>query len=212
MGYHAITAGKFLSSKLKTDYGMAADPFEFGCDTDKYHLVSNSVRDGIVFYAKPDIPRRAFELGIMTLRLFAKQHPDLKIHMYGSRVGQLPFPSIDHGVLQPHELNQIYNRCFAGLSLSLTNVSLVPHEMLSAGCIPVVNDAEHNKIVLGNAFVRYAPPDPHSLAKALSEVVTTVDFASLESSASTSVSSMPWEAAGKAVDESIRRALGRPAV
>lgn len=209
MGFHAITAGKFLSFKLRDEFGMAADPFEFGCDTDKYHLISNSVRDGIVFYAKPDAPRRAFELGIMALRLFSEQYPHLKIHMYGSQVGKLPFPYIDHGVLRPHKLNQIYNRCFAGLSLSMTNVSLVPHEMLSAGCIPVVNDAEHNRIVLDNEFVRYAPPDPHSLARALSDVVETPDFASFASSASASVSSMPWDSAGKAVDESIQRALGR---
>lgn len=209
MGFHAITAGKFLSLKLKADYAMAADPFDFGCDTDKYHLIANSIRDGIVFYAKPDTPRRAFELGIMALKLFAERHPHLKIHMYGSKVGSLPFPCIDHGVLQPHQLNQLYNRCFAGLSLSMSNVSLVPHEMLSAGCIPVVNDAEHNRIVLNNEFVRYAPADPHSLARELGELVTTTNFSSLASAASASVSSMPWDDAGRAVDESIRRALGK---
>jgi hypothetical protein len=190
------------------DYGMLADPFEFGCDTEKYHLINDCARDGVVFYAKPDAPRRAFELGVMALKIFSERHPHLKIHMYGSRIGHLPFSCIDHGVLQPHELNQVYNSCFAGLSLSMTNVSLVPHEMLSAGCIPLVNDAEHNRIVLNNKFVRYASPDPHSLAGALGEIVTTSNFASLASSASASVSSMPWDAAGSAVDESIQRALG----
>jgi hypothetical protein len=207
MGFHALTAGKFLASKLAADYGMAADAFEFGCDTDKYHLLKGSTRDGVVFYAKPTVPRRAFELGIMALKLFAERYPHLTIHLYGSRVGHLPFPYVDHGVLQPSELNRIYNRCFAGLSLSMTNVSLVPHEMLSAGCIPVVNDAQHNRIVLNNPFVRYALPTPHSLAESLSEVVNTSNFALLASSASASVSSMPWESAGLAVDKSIRRAL-----
>jgi hypothetical protein len=143
----------------------------------------------------------------MALQLFAKRHPDITIHLYGDRVGKLPFPFIDHGVLRPDELNRIYNRCFAGLSLSMTNVSLVPYEMLSAGCVPVVNEAEHNRTVLNNPFVRYATPTPHALALALDDVVTAKDFSALAISASASVSSVSWEAAGVAVEQSIRRAL-----
>ena len=206
MGFHAITAGRFLASKLSAEYGMVADAFEFGCDTTYQILDKAGARDGIVFYAKPETPRRAFELGIMALQLFAERHPDLTIHFYGARVGKLPFPFKNHGLLRPHELNQIYNCCFAGLSLSMTNVSLVPHEMLSAGCIPVVNDAEHNRIVLNNPFVRYAPATPHELAGALEDVVATKDFAALATSASASISSASWETAGYIVEQSIRRA------
>lgn len=207
MGFHAITAGRFLAGKLKAEYGMTADAFDFGCDS-QYHLVSGAGRrDGIVFYARPDAPRRAFELGVMALQLFAERHPDITIHFYGKRIGKLPFSFEDHGLLRPSELNGLYNRCFAGLSLSMTNVSLVPHEMLSAGCIPVVNDAEHNRIVLDNEFVRYAPPMPHALADALSDVVMTKGFAALAASASSSVSSASWEEAGRVVEKSIRRAL-----
>ena len=209
MGFHAITAGRFLAEKLSTEYDMATDYFEFGCDTECYHLLDGSnVRDGIVFYAKPQVPRRAFELGLMTLQLFAERHPNLNIHFYGSRgIGKLTFPFIEHGVVSPSELNRIYNRCLAGLSLSMTNVSLVPHEMLSAGCIPVVNEAEHNRIVLDNQFVRYAPPTPHALADALGDVVATQNFGTLATSASASVSSASWEEAGRTVEQSIRRAL-----
>jgi hypothetical protein len=210
MGFHAITAGRFLAAKLKAEYGMSADAFDFGCDR-AYHLANAAgVRDGIVFYAKPEAPRRAFELGLMALQLFAERHPDITIHFYGNRIGKLPFPFMDHGLLRSNELNAIYNRCFAGLSLSMTNVSLVPHEMLSAGCIPVVNDAEHNRIVLDNEFVRYAAPTPHALADALSDVVTTTDFAKLAASASSSVSSASWEQAGRVVEKSIRRLVVRP--
>jgi glycosyltransferase involved in cell wall biosynthesis len=213
MGFHGITAGRFLAAKLSAEYGMPADAFDFGCDAEHYHMLDGgSVRDGIVFYAKPQVPRRAFELGLMALQLFAERRPDITIHFYGSRVGKLAFPVIDHGVLPPNELNRIYNRCLAGLSLSITNVSLVPHEMLSAGCIPVVNDVEHNRIVLDNPFVRYASPTPHALADALHDVVATKDFPALAASASASVSSASWESAGRIVEQSIRRAVLRHAV
>ena len=211
MGFHAITAGRYLAAKLKAEYGMIADAFEFGCDTEKYHrLKSGSVRDGIAFYAKPRAPRRAFELGLMALQLFAERHPDLKIHFYGDRISKLPFfsfPFIDHGVVGPDELNRIYNRCFAGLCLSMTNVSLVPHEMLSAGCIPVVNEAEQNRAVLKNPFVRYAPPTPQALASTLGDVVATKNFTALATSASASVRSASWEAAGRVVEQCILSAL-----
>jgi O-antigen biosynthesis protein len=209
MGFHAITAGRFLAEKLRAEYGMTADSFDFGCDS-AYHIVNrDAVRDGIVFYAKPDVPRRAFELGVMALQLFAERHPHIVIHLYGASIGTLPFPFKDHGVLRPSELNSIYNCCFAALSLSMTNVSLVPHEMLSAGCIPVVNDAEHNRVVLNNSFVRYALPTPHALADALSDVLTTKDFSALAESASNSVSSASWDEAGATVERSIRVALAR---
>jgi glycosyltransferase involved in cell wall biosynthesis len=212
MGFHAITAGRFLAAKLKAEYGMAADAFEFGSDS-AYHLMDGaSVRDGIVFYARPEpwAARRGFDLGIMALQLFAGRHPDIRIHFYGTRIGKLPFAFKNHGLLRPSELNSIYNRCFAGLSLSMTNVSLVPHEMLAAGCIPVVNEAEHNRIVLDNPHVRYACPTPHALADMLSEVVATKDFAALATAASASVSSASWEDAGLVVERSIRRALVNP--
>jgi hypothetical protein len=209
MGFQAITAGRFLAGKLKSEYGMAADAFEFGCDTERYHLLKRGPRDGIVFYAKPDSPRRAFEVGVMALQLFAKRHPDRTIHLYGSGIGHLPFRFIDHGVLRPDRLNQVYNRCFAGLSLSMTNASLVPHEMLSAGCIPVVNEAKHNHIVLDNPFVRYAEPTPHSLADALHAVVSIEDFDAHAASASASVSSMSWDAAGTMMEQCLRRNLAQ---
>jgi hypothetical protein len=207
MGFHAITAGRFLAAKLTTEYGMPADAFDFGCDTSYQLMAEAGVRDGIVFYAKPDTPRRAFELGIMALQLFATRHPGLTIHFFGTQVGKLPFRFKDHGLLSPNELNRIYNRCLAGLCLSMTNVSLVPHEMLACGCIPVVNEAEHNRMVLNNPFVRYAPPTPHALADALGDVVATEDFAALAASASASVASASWAEAGRIVERSIRQAL-----
>lgn len=206
MGFHAITAGRWLSELLSARYGMSADAFDFGCDNDRYHL-QGRMRDGVVFYARPQAPRRAFELGMMALELFHTRHPDIAIHLYGNKIGKMRLPIVDHGHVTPDELNDIYNRCFAGLSLSMTNVSLVPHEMLAAGCIPVVNDAEHNRIVLANDHVRYAAPTPHALAGCLGEVVTTSDFDTLAAAASSSVRSRSWDEAGLVVEKVLRREL-----
>ena len=208
MGFHAITAGAWLSGMLRADFGMQADPFEFGCDLSSYSLAPHcGPRRGVAFYARPGAPRRAFELGLMALEVFARRHPDVELHLYGDAMGALPFRFVDHGHVTPAQLNDIYNRCFAGLSLSLTNVSLVPHEMLAAGCIPVVNDAEHNRIVLDNPFVHYARLTPHALAAALEAVRATEDFPSLARAAAASVRSASWDDAGAAVERIFRRGL-----
>jgi O-antigen biosynthesis protein len=208
MGFHAITAGRWLAQKLGSEFGMSANSFEFGCDMSRYQRLQNSKRRGVVFYARPEAARRGFELGLMAMEAFAARRPEIDIHFYGDKMGKLPFRFVDHGRVSPEELNQIYNQCYAGLSVSLTNVSLVPHEMLAAGCIPIVNDAAHNRIVLNNSFVRYAPAYPLALASELERLVTTPDFDSLSEAAAASVRSVTWDDAGATVDGIFRRTLG----
>ena len=170
-GFHGVTAGRWLLERLRREYGMSGDYFDFGRDL-TYALdpsIPARQRNGVCFYSRPGTPRRAYELAVLALGLFAKRHPDVEIHVYGTEAKRLPFAVTNHGLQTPEQLNELYNRCVAGLVLSATNVSLVPHEMLAAGCIPVVNDAEHNRIVLDNAHVAYS--SPFELATTLSRLV-----------------------------------------
>jgi hypothetical protein len=207
MGFRAVTAGRWLATKLTQEFGMAADSFEFGCDASSYSRTPNTKRSGLVFYSRPEAARRGFELGLMAMEVFAARHPEMDLHFYGNTMGDLPFRFVNHGRVTPDELNKIYNQCYAGLSLSLTNVSLVPHEMLAAGCIPIVNEGVQNRIVLDNPFVRYAQPYPQALADALDAVVTDPNFESLSASAAASVNQLTWDDAGATIDRILRRAL-----
>src|SRR4029079_10955687 len=158
---------------LRREYGVAADHFDFGRDL-TYALdstVGPEQRTGVCFYSRPRTPRRAHQLAVMALDLFAKRPPEVDIHIYGWEATGLQFAATNHGVCPQDQLNAIYNRSIAGLVLSATNVSLVPHEMLAAGCIPVVNDGEQNRIVLDNSKVAYAPATPFELAAKLCEIV-----------------------------------------
>jgi hypothetical protein len=209
MGFHGITAGSWLALKLKQEFAMEAEAFEFGCDTTVYHRTNEGKRSGIVFYARPGAARRGFELGLMAIELFAQRNPGIEIHFYGEKLADLPYRVINHGRISPQELNRIYNQCYAGLSLSMTNTSLVPHEMLAAGCIPVVNEAVHNRVVLDNAFVRYDAPFPKALALGLESVVNSANFETLSEAAARSVSGNTWDDAGARVDGILRRAITR---
>ena len=220
-GFHGVTAGRWLAQRVREEYGMPADHFDFGCDVEKYALDRSpgaaERRTGICYYCRPRTPRRAYELAMAALDLFAARHPEVDIHLFGSPAGKLAFRTIEHGVLKPEQLGELYNRCIAGLALSATNVSLVPHEMLAAGCIPVVNDAPQNRVVLDNPHVAYTPATPFELADALSALVERprAERVAAAEAAAGSVQSASWEAAGHQVEGIVRRvvaeAAGQPA-
>ena len=208
-GFRGVTPGRWLAGQLEQKYGMSADYFDFGCDLDRYRLDRAGERTGVCLYSRPSAPRRAFELGVAALDLFAERHPEIDIHTYGESVRRLPFVATDHGKLTPDGLNDLYNRCVAGLALSATNVSLVPCEMLAAGCIPVVNDAEQNRIVLDNPEVAYAPATPFDLANALAALVEkpAAERRAAAEAAAASVQGTSWEDAGAVFERVIRNAV-----
>lgn len=213
-GFHGVTAGRWLAQLLTRNYGMPADHFDFGHDSlyelDR-SLDGGHERTGVCFYSRPETARRAFSLGVVALELFAARHPEVDIHLFGRAVKRLPFAATDHGLLTPEQLNRLYNRCVAGLVLSATNISLVPQEMLAAGCIPVVNDAEHNRMVLDNSEVAYAPGTPVALADALSALVerSPAERRAAAEAASASVQCTSWEDAGTAVERIVREVVDR---
>jgi glycosyltransferase involved in cell wall biosynthesis len=201
-GFHGITAGRWLAQLLRRDYGMPADHFDFGADLDRYTLNGAGEREGVCYFCRPSTPRRAHELAVVALDLFAGRHPEVTIHTYGELPRALPFATTDHGLMTPEQLAALYRRCVAGLVLSATNVSLVPHEMLACGCIPVVNDAEHNRVVLDNEHVAYAPATPFELAQALSRLVSgpAAEASATARTAAASVDSMSWEESGRQLE------------
>jgi glycosyltransferase involved in cell wall biosynthesis len=208
-GFHGVTAGAWLAARLTSEYGMRADPFPFGCDLNSYRLDGSARRTGVCFYARPSTTRRAFALGVAALDIFAERHPEIDIHLYGGRTPRLPFAVSDHGVIAPRQLNELYNRCVAGLSLSATNVSLVPLEMLAAGCVPVVNDGPQNRMVLDNSEVVYAPATPFHLANALSALVVRSESErrGIARGAARSVAGASWADAGHDVERVVRRVV-----
>lgn len=196
-GFTGVTAGGWLSTKLARDYGMTASPFEFGADPGHYRLVDAGPREGVFFYARPETPRRGFELGILALELVARERPGTPIVLAGQvlRRHRVPFPHENPGNVQVGDLNALYNRCAAGLVLSLTNLSLLPLELLAAGVVPIVNDGENNRLVSDNPFIAYAPASPRALADRILEVLDRDDRDAYARRAAASVATTGWTAA-----------------
>ncbi len=123
-GLRGITIGEWLSQKLHDEFGMQCDYCNFGVDPKQYHITNDQKRKGVFFYARPSTPRRGFELGILALKIFHDKYPDQPIHMAGTDVSNyvIPFPYINHGVLRLDQLNPLYNQCYGGLVVSLSDM------------------------------------------------------------------------------------------
>lgn len=165
--FSMFTVGGLVADELQRRFGLPATVTEFGCDTDVYRWEHDDARDGVVFYSKPGTPRRGFELGVLALQRFQQLRPDVPIHTFGVSAKALPFRAEVHGRMSPAELNTLYQRCAAGLSLSFTNVSLIPYELLASGVLPVVNDWYGTRDHVSNPHVQWARPTPGGLADAL---------------------------------------------
>lgn len=198
-GFFGITAGGWLATKLKCDYGMVTGHFNFGSDSNIYSFQNKDKRKEILFYARPYTERRGFEVGVMALDLFHKKHPDYTINMVGYDVSNydLPFPYKNLKTLEISELNELYNRCAAGLVLSFTNMSLLPLELLASGTIPVVNDGENNRLVSNNQYIAYSSNDPVSLANTLSNIITREGQIDYAFNASNSIEDTTWDESGR---------------
>jgi len=198
-GFYGITAGGWLAHKLHTEYGMKTDHFDFGAEKSVYHITNTQERKQIFFYARPVTPRRGFELGVMALDIFSKQKPEYGIVFAGWDVSNydIPFPYTNLSNLNVSQLNEIYNQCAAALVMSLTNMSLLPLELLSSGVIPVVNDGQNNRMVSNNKYIEYCDLTPQALADRLEEVVDKQNLPTYSQKASESVRAADWDTSGE---------------
>lgn len=208
-GFHGITAGGWLDKVLTEEYGMKCDHYDFGADRTKYVLKNTNKRKEVFFYARPVTDRRGFDLGLMALELFHKQMPEYTINFAGWDVSEwdVPFPYVNHGAMAIDELPDLYNQCAVALVPSLTNMSLMPLELLASGTIPVVNDMENNRLVSNNKYIEYVESSPAALAQRMVEVVTRKDLPKHAEKAASSVSSTGWEDAGNKFLKVLEREL-----
>lgn len=208
-GFHGITAGGWLAAKLRDEFGMSTDYFDFAVDRSLYNVTNSGPRSEIFFYARPVTARRAFELGVLALADFAEMRPDIAINLAGWDVSDwgVPFPHRNLAALDVSELNDVYNRCAAGLVLSLTNMSLLPLELMAAGVAPVVNDAANNRKVSDNPFIDWVGTSPPAIARKLVEVLDRPNAAERAVQMSDSLSGMDWSHSGTQFLKALERIM-----
>jgi glycosyltransferase involved in cell wall biosynthesis len=149
-GFKGITAGSWLSNKLSKDFGMKCASIGFSYEKDRYSILSSSGKSlnnkvRIFFYARPPTPRRALELGLLALEDVCRKRANVEVVFAGWDMDnyEISFPYESHGVVALDNLSALYNSCDVGLVLSLTNLSLLPLELMASG-VPVVSNSGDN--------------------------------------------------------------------
>lgn len=180
-GFTNIALGPMIAGRLRAEIGV--EPYAvvpFGSDDVQYRLLpadpAAEPRTGIVYYAKRSVDRRGYLLAKLAFEEFHRLHPGQEIHVVGDRISNWSVPVTNHGTLSPRDLNILYNRTIAGLSLSFTNISLVPEELMAAGNVPVLNDHGFAREVLAAPQAIWARPTPAAIAAGLSQAVTDPDI------------------------------------
>ncbi len=170
-GLFGITAGGWLAKKLKTEYGMQTHAISFGVDHELYRQRPRREPQikRVFFYARPPTPRRAFEFGLLVLEAVSRKLPDTQFILAGwdVRDNHIPFPHLSAGVITPEELADVFSQCDAALVMSLTNLSLMPLEVMAAGCAVVSNRGECVEWLLNDEVALLADPTVEALAAAL---------------------------------------------
>jgi glycosyltransferase involved in cell wall biosynthesis len=107
------------------------------------------------------------------------------------------------GYVSEERLNDVYNQCAAALVISLTNCSLLPLEIMAAGCPVVTTTGENNEKLLPPDSAIFAIPSPGHLAEALGQAVRREDHEALVKAAL----AYSWEEQGKKITGLLRRIL-----
>lgn len=147
LGLNCITSGPWCAKVLKEKFNAKADFFKFPVDTDIYYerpYVNKEKK--VVFFARPEMPRRCYDLGVKALEIFSKKNPDVEIVLYGSKninSASIKFKHKNLGIIPTLDgIAELYSSGAVGMVFSTTNPSLVPYEMMACG-LPVI-DLDYN--------------------------------------------------------------------
>ena len=143
MGMYHICSGPWCAKILRRDFQAEADYFQFPVDTSIYYPRTRmDSKPRLIYFAKPEMPRRCYELGVQALAVFHQLCPEVEIVFFGSRhvdPQQVPFPVTVKALLPTlDDLAELYSNGDLGLVFSTTNPSLIPYEMLACG-LPIVD-------------------------------------------------------------------------
>jgi hypothetical protein len=214
LGLHGFSAGPWLARKVRDEYGMSADYYAYSVDVATYHRTNTARRTEVLFYARPPTPRRATEFGLLALRELHRKRPDVTINLVGWDMSDydVPFPYVNHGGVDISKLNEIYNRCVAGLVLSLTNMSLLPLEIMASGVVPIVNDADNTHGFFDTDYFEYVPTAPAAIAQRIIDVLDRPDQVEHSATIARSMAETTWADPGASFVEQFRAAMAHGSI
>jgi glycosyltransferase involved in cell wall biosynthesis len=175
-----ICASKWLSQIISENFNTKTDYFNLGFDKN-YYFPLNNKRDkkSIIYYGRWETPRRGFEIAMSAFKILKEQDNNIKIKIYGSNNlnGKVPFEFTNLGQLSYVQLAKEFNEATVGLSISLTNISLTPCEMMACK-LPVleINHPSVNTMFKHKKDLLLSEPNPFDVAKKLKYLLDNKNY------------------------------------
>jgi glycosyltransferase involved in cell wall biosynthesis/SAM-dependent methyltransferase len=210
-GLYTIAASPWLSDLVQRRYGARGSSFQLGVDHGVYRPRDiPRRRDTVIFYAREVTPRRAVPLGLLALQELQRRRPDVRFVLFGNDGPiEAPFAYDDLEVASPEELSWAYSEATVGLSLSLTNYSLIPQEMLACGLPCVELSGRAIESVFGaDGPIELASADPTQIADALERLLGDPGLRERRArDGLVFTAAHTWERATLEVEDGLRKAL-----
>ncbi|EHK66883.1 glycosyltransferase family 4 protein [Achromobacter arsenitoxydans] len=208
-GFVGITAGTWLAEMLAAQYGMTTHALSFSYDRELYRPLARKdpEKRRVFFYARPNTPRRSFELGMLVLDEVARRLPGTTIAFAGADLSgfEIPFEHTDHGIMDLHELPELYSQCDVALVLSFSNLSLLPLELMACGVPVVSNRAPYTEWLLTDENSRLEPPTLPALADAICHLLSNPEDAEkLRQAGLKTAHGTDWEVEGRRLGAALR--------
>ncbi len=135
-----ICIGRYLSDLFTVKDRLPIAHFDFPLDHEIFHAVGRKTSSPItvLFFARPSLKRRGYDIGIPALEKVHREFPDVRFCMYGMEESpSLPFPYTNLGLLDHRQVAQAMRESDIHLSFSLSNISQVPFQAMACGCAVV---------------------------------------------------------------------------
>jgi len=180
LGLYHLTVLPWLPPLIKKQYNGRADYFLPPLERGIYKRINkknNKKKLQIIFYGRPDQPRRCYQLGIQALNIVYEKAKNIDIVIFGSDKidsSQISFPHTNKKSLATlQDLAELYQNSYLGIVFSTTNPSLLSFEMMACGCPVVDLDIESNRFNYGSEKnVALCEPTPIGVANKILELIS----------------------------------------
>ena len=175
-----VTIGTSLARRISGLTGKPCRSIDFAVDSEVFDVTTPPAeRTGpprILFFARPGLARRGYELGVEALRRVAARRPDARIAFFGAsdaEIGAVGFPVENLGVLSHAQLARAMNDAHVLLCFSLSaNISWVPLQGMACGCAVVEADVPGvREMIEDGRTCTLAAVDPEAVAARLLELL-----------------------------------------
>jgi glycosyltransferase involved in cell wall biosynthesis len=123
----------------------------------------------------------------------------------------IPFPHLACGTLSLDDLPDLYSQCDVALVLSLTNLSLLPLELMACGCAVVSNRGPNVQWLLHDDVAVLADATPEALTDAVCELLRDdARRAALSARAEALARSQTWDEVARQFEAGLLAAREQP--